>query len=256
MHPPTFVTALYYILKEHNLLPDFLMDSHRGEQLLGLIVFAWLIIIVLTVVSIIASRNLKKTPGRFQSAFEVIVEKLANLLDSLIGHGGRKYLPVLGTVFVFIFCLNLMGLIPGMMSPTANWNMTIALAVAVIIYVQAVAIRAHGILGYLKHFAGSPKGAIMWALAPLMFPIHLLGELIKPVSLSLRLFGNISGEDMIILSIVGLVKNAGLFAPFPFILLMIMFLLAVFTSFLQAFIFTALTCIYIMILTAHEEESH
>lgn len=254
-HPPTLVTALYYSLKEKGLLPDFLLkDPYRGEQLLGLIVFSWLVIIALAIISIIVSRRLKKVPGRTQSGLEVIVEKLANLLDSLIGQGGRKYLPVLGTVFIFIFCLNFLGLIPGMMSPTANWNCTIALSVTVIIFVQATGIRQHGFFGYLKHFAGSPKGAIMWALAPMMFPLHILGEAVKPISLSLRLFGNISGEDTIILSIVGLVKSAGIFAPFPFILLLMMFGLAVVTSFLQAFIFTALSCIYIMILTAHTEE--
>ena len=94
----------------------------------------------------------------------------------------------------------------------------------------------------------------MWCLVPMMFPLHLLGEALKPLSLSLRLFGNISGEDTIILSIAELVKSAGIFAPLPFLLLLGLFLLAVFTSFLQAFIFTALSSIYIMISTAHSDE--
>jgi F-type H+-transporting ATPase subunit a len=253
-HPPTIVTLLYYLLKEHGLLPNFLKDSHWGEQWLGLIIFAWLVILILGIVSFIVSRRLNKVPNRLQSALELIVEKLAELLDALIGHGGRKYLPLLGSLFLFITCLNLIGLIPGMMSPTSNWNCTIALSLTVIIYVQAVAINENGFWGYLKHLSGSPKGLIMWGLAPLMFPLHILGEMVKPLSLSLRLFGNIYGEDTIILSIVGLVKSAGIFAPAPFVLLVIMFILALFTSFLQAFIFTALSCIYIMISKAHTEE--
>lgn len=253
-HPPTIVTLLYYLLKEHGLLPNFLKDSHWGEQWLGLIIFAWLVIIILGLVSFIVSRRLNKVPNRTQSVLELTVENLANLLDSLIGPGGRKYLPLLGSLFLFIACLNLIGLIPGMKSPTSNWNCTVALALIVIIYVQAVAIKENGFLGYLKHLSGSPKGLLMWAFIPLMFPIHLLGEMLKPVSLSLRLFGNIYGEDTIILSVVGLVKSAGIFAPFPFALLLIMFALAVFTSFLQAFIFTALSSIYIMISTSHTEE--
>jgi len=253
-HPPTIVTLLYYLLKEHGLLPGFLKDPHWGEQWLGLIVFTWLVILILGIVSFIVSRRLNKIPNRLQSVLELTVEKLAELLDSLIGPGGRKYLPLLGSLFLFITCLNLMGLIPGIKSPTSNWNCTIALALIVIIYVQAVAIKENGFLGYLKHLSGSPKGLIMWGLAPLMFPLHILGEAVKPLSLSLRLFGNISGEDTIILSIVGLVKSAGLFAPLPFILLLFLFGLAVVTSFLQAFIFTALSSIYIMISTAHTEE--
>lgn len=253
-HPPNLVTPLYYFLKEQNLLPEFLKDPHNGERLLGLIVFAWLIIIILSFISIMVSRRLKPVPERLQSLLEVIVDKLAGLLDSLIGSGGRKYLPLLGTVFIFIFCLNFIGLIPGMMSPTSNWNMTIALALTVIIGVHLSGIREHGFVGYLKHLAGSPKGAVMWFLAPLLFPLHIVGEMVKPLSLSLRLFGNIYGEDTIILSVVELVKSAGGFAPFPFLLLLLMFGLAVVTSFLQAFIFTALSAIYIMILTAQTEE--
>jgi F-type H+-transporting ATPase subunit a len=252
-HPPTIVTLLYYLLKEHGLLPGFLQNPKTGELFLGLIVFAWLVIVVIGIIAFIVSRKLKKIPGRLQSALEIVVEKLAEMLDSFIGHGGRNYLPILGSVFIFIFCMNFMGLIPGMMSPTSNWNCTIALALVVIIYVQYVAIKANGIGGFLKHLAGSPKGMIMWGLAPLMFPLHIAGELVKPLSLSLRLYGNIYGEDTIILSIVNLVQSAGIFAPFPFILLLIMFVLAIFTSFLQAFIFTALSSIYIMISTAHTE---
>lgn len=246
-HPPTIVTPLYHVLEKANLLPGFLQDPHKGKLLFEIIVFSWLVALFLILLALLVYRRMKKTPGRLQSGIEIMVEGLANLLDSLIGPGGRKYLPLLGTLFIFIFCLNLMGIIPGMMSPTSSWNCTIALAMVVIIYVQGTGIKEHGFFGYLKHLAGSPKGIAMWCLAPLMLPLHILGELVKPLSLSLRLFCNIYGEDTVILSIINL--------GFPYIwLTIIMVAFAVLTSLIQAFIFTALSCIYIMILTSHTEE--
>lgn len=245
MHPPTLLGPLYRTLAEKGLMPSFLKGEH-GETYFQLIVLSWVVMGFLVLMSFLWSGRLKRVPGRMQGIMETIVDSLGNMLDSLIGHGGRNYLGLLGTTFIFIFCLNLLGLIPGFISPTANWNCTISMALVVIFMVQAYGIKANGFLGYLKHMAGSPKGLAMWVLAPLMFPIHLLGEVIKPLSLSLRLYGNISGEDTIIISLV----NMG----FPLLPLQVMmFGFAVFTSFLQAFIFTALSSIYIMLLTAHEE---
>jgi len=252
-HPPTVLTPLYRLLEGHHLIPGFWQNHPQGERLFEVFGFAFLTALFLVVSCWIISRSLKRIPGRLQSILEVSVESLAGMVESLIGPGGRKYLPLLGSLFLFIFCLNLMGLIPGFMSPTANWNCNIALALVVIVFVQAMAIRANGLGGYLKHFAGSPTSVLMWCLAPMMFPLHLLGELVKPVSLSLRLFGNIYGEDTIILSMVDISKTATIGGvPLPLPIPMMAF--AIFTSFLQAFIFTALSCIYIMIMTAHTEE--
>lgn len=254
LHPPTIVNGLYEKLLHNDLLPGFLRGEN-GEKLFQLIAFSWFIIIVLVVITYINSRHLKRIPGRLQAAMEIIVDKLGGLLESLIGHGGKKYLGLLGTTFIFIFCLNLLGLIPGMISPTSNWNCTVALSLVIIFFVQAYGIKENGFLGYLKHMSGSPKGIAMWILVPLMFPLHLLGEAVKPLSLSLRLYGNISGEDTIILAIVNIIQSPSLaWLPIPsFIGLILMMGFALFTSFLQAFIFTALSCIYIMIMTAHLE---
>jgi F-type H+-transporting ATPase subunit a len=252
-HPPTIVTGLYHKLDALNLLPEFLKGEH-GQPLFNLVVFSWLVIVVLIIVSFIVSRRLRKIPGRFQSAMEYTVESLANLLDSLIGPGGRKYLPLLGTTFIYIFCLNLLGLIPGMISPTANWNSTIALSLTIIFFVHTYAIKELGIIGYFKHLSGSPQGFVMWLLVPLMFCVHLLGELLKPLSLSLRLYGNIFGEDNIILALANLAHGSNIFGFLGIsIPVSLMMGFAIFTSFLQAFIFTALSCIYIMTLTTHEE---
>ncbi|MCK4908541.1 MAG: F0F1 ATP synthase subunit A [Planctomycetes bacterium] len=252
-HPPNVLTApLYEWCKQIPWFPDFL-KGELGQKHFETIVFSGVIMVILVTVALIAKPRLKKIPGRLQSILEVSLEMLANMLDSLIGPGGRQYLPLLGTSFIFIFCLNMLGLIPGMLSPTANLNCTAALAIVIFIMVQSYGIKANGFVGYIKHLAGSPKGVAMWVLAPLMFPLHILGEMVKPFSLSLRLYGNISGEDTIILALAKIAENSKVFGmPIIPVPLPMMFF-ALFTSFLQAFIFTALACIYIMILTAHEE---
>lgn len=251
-HSSNIVTGLHHKLAESNLLPDFLTGKH-GAEFFAVIFFSWVVIIGLTLVSFLVSRRLKKIPNRLQGVLEVSVEMLANLLDSLIGPGGRKYLPLLGTIFIYIFCMNLLGLIPGLMSPTANLNSTFALSIPTILLIQYFAMKELGLSGYFKHLGGSPQAFIMWLLFPLMFVVHLIGELVKPLSLGLRLRGNIYGEEQIIHALVNLARDFKIFGlpllPLP----MPMMAFAIFTSFLQAFIFTALSCIYIMTLISHEE---
>jgi F-type H+-transporting ATPase subunit a len=244
-HPPTIAGFLYQKLYQSNILPGFLKGKD-GETYFQIIVYSWTVIGFLIILSYLATKRLdKRTPGRLQSLMEIVVDFLGNLLDSLIGHNSKKYLGLLGTAFIFILCLNLLGLIPGMISPTANWNCTVSMAIVVIIMVQVYGIKEHGFLGYIKHHAGSPKEIATWLIAPLIFPLHLLGELIRTVSLSLRLYLNIFGEDTILISLA----NMG-FPLLPLQLIIMGF--AVFTSVLQAFIFMALSSIYIMLMTSHE----
>jgi F-type H+-transporting ATPase subunit a len=129
-------------------------------------------------------------------------------------------------------------------SPTSSLNVTFALGIIVFVYAQWIGIRGLGPVGYVDHLLGSPRDLTGWLLAPLMLPIHVLGELAKPISLSCRLFGNIFGEDNVIEQLMGL----GGWIPFQIPML----LLALFTSFLQAFIFTTLSTIYIASKVVHE----
>jgi F-type H+-transporting ATPase subunit a len=131
-----------------------------------------------------------------------------------------------------------MGLIPIFKSPTANINVTFSCALTVFIYYHSQGIRKQGIFNYLKHFAGP----VLW-LAPIMIPIEVIGHFARPVSLSFRLFGNIFGEDTIILILAGLV---------PFIVPLPMMLLAVFTSLIQTLVFIMLSSVYIAGAIAHE----
>ena len=194
------------------------------------------------------ARNLTRIPNRKQAALEFIYTFIEPRIEELIGPHYKKYVPLIMTLFLYIFVINVMGIIPGWKSPTSNINVTAALALLVVVYVQYEGIRANGIGGYLKHFMGEPA----W-LAPLNFPLHIIGEFAKLLSLTLRLFGNIFGEDVVIviLTYLAILFTKG-FIPFQFP----MYLFGIFTSFVQAMVFSILACIYIALMTTHEDHAH
>lgn len=205
------------------------------------VAMTWLIIVVIAVLSILVSRNIKPVPGPLQNIFEAMVGALLGMLESMIGHKGRKYLPLIGGLAFFILFSNLLGIVPGMKSPTANPNTTIALAVTVFILYHIFGMIEQGVWTYCKHFAGP-----VWWLAPLMVPVEVIGHFARPLSLSIRLFGNIFGEDMVIAIIFFLIP---ILVPLP------MFFLGIFTSVVQTFVFIMLSTLYIAgaVESGHEE---
>ena len=203
--------------------PDKLFPPH--------IVMSILVMVFLITFFGLASRKLKIFPSSLQSILEVLIEAFESLLVDIIGEEGKRYLPLIGTLGLFIFFSNILGLIPGFMSPTSNLNVPVGCAVVAFLYYHWQGIKTKGILGYLKQFGGP----IPW-LAPFIFPIEIISHFSRPLSLSLRLFGNIFGEELLILIIVSL---------FPFILPLPFMVLAIFTGLVQAFVFIVLTCIYI-----------
>jgi F-type H+-transporting ATPase subunit a len=222
------------------------------------VIFSTLVWILLSILAIIAYKKRSLYPGKLQNAVEWVIEGLYNLVIGILGENGKRYLPFLGTLFVYIFTMNLFGLFPGMFSSTSKLNTTLALAICVFLYVQFEGIRVQGFPGYIFHLMGSPKSVVEWCLVPLNLPIHIIGELAKPLSLSLRLFGNISGEDMLLAIFVTLGISSlsflhppawmpGLPLHFPFIFL------ALLTSFVQALVFTLLSTIYFSLMTVHDE---
>jgi len=190
----------------------------------------------------LASRRLKMVPGRLQTVLELIIEFFEGQLTDIIGPAGKKYLPMVGTVGLFILFSNLLGLIPGLMSPTSKLNVTIGCALTVFLYYHYQGMKAQGVLKYLKHFMGPIP-----AMAPLMVPIELISHFSRPVSLSIRLFSNIFAEDVLIVVIAGIIP---IFLPLPFMAL------SIFPAFLQSFVFVLLTCIYLSSAVEHEEEHH
>jgi F-type H+-transporting ATPase subunit a len=184
-----------------------------------------------------------------------MVEGLYNFIAGIIGEqNAPRFVPFLGTLGLYIWCMNLFGLIPFMDSPTSSLNVTFALGLIVFLYAQWIGIRGLGPIGYVHHLLGSPRDFTGWALAPLMLPIHILGELAKPISLSCRLFGNIFGEDMLLVAFASLGISMVPFKAVPFGIPMhaLFFPLALLGSALQAMVFTVLSSIYILLMLPHE----
>ncbi|MDX2475567.1 MAG: F0F1 ATP synthase subunit A, partial [Candidatus Krumholzibacteria bacterium] len=166
--------------------------------------YSLFVALLLAIFFIVLSRQLSaRTPGRRQMAAEMIFGGLYSLFQSILGPSARRYTPFLGTLFIFILCNNLAGMFPLGHAATSSFSTTtFALGLLTFLYVQGIALKENGLLGYLHHMAGSPKTGMDWGFALLLFPLHLLGELIKPLSLALRLFGNIFGEDTLVATMV------------------------------------------------------
>jgi len=188
----------------------------------------------------LSSRKLRLVPSKLQSILELIIEAFESLLVEIIGEDGKKYLPVIATIGLFILSCNLLGLVPGFMSPTSKLNVTAGCALVVFVYYHWQGIKSKGLFKYLKHFTGPIP-----AIAPLLLPIEIIGHFSRPVSLSIRLFGNIFAEELLILVIASIIP---FFLPLPFMAI------AIFTSVIQAFVFVLLASIYIGGAVAHEEE--
>ena len=241
--PYTIFTAIWKSVRDTDLGRWYHFDEEKNE--LGrfwfdAIGFSLIGAALLILGAVLATKNYSKVPRGIQNVFEWAVGLLRGMVHGFIpGAQGDKYLPYLGSVFLFIFTMNMLGVIPGFRSPTMTLSTTAALGITTFIMVQQYAIRANGMVNYVKHFMGD----VLW-LAPLMLVVEIIGELAKPLSLSLRLFGNIFGEDNVIEQLMTLGGWIPAQAP--------MLLLALFTSFLQAFIFTTLSTIYIASKVVHE----
>ena len=186
-------------------------------------------------------------PGKLQIILEDIVAFLVGVLEDNMGPKGRKFLPLLGSIFVFILLGNLMGQIPGLGSPTSNINVPFALAITLWLYYHWQGILANGPVNYIKHFAVMPGVPI--ALAPMIFVIEIISHLSRVMSLSLRLFGNIFGEELVIAILAYLSPTFFPFFPLP------MMFLGLITGGLQAFIFVLLSIIYLQGAT-HVDHEH
>ena len=199
------------------------------------------LIVALTLIVLLglASRRLALVPRGRQNVVEMIVQLFEGLAVDTIGPQGRKFLPVIGTVGLFVFGCNMIGLVPGFMSPTSKLNVTLGCALVVFFYYHAQGVKAQG-LKYFKHFMGPIP-----ALAPLMIPIEVISHFSRPVSLSMRLFGNIFAEELLIVIMASII---------PFLLPLPFMAVAIFTSVIQSFVFVLLSCIYIAGAVAHEEE--
>jgi F-type H+-transporting ATPase subunit a len=231
------------------------------------VTYTWVVMILLAAVAFVASRNVALVPRGMQNFLEVVLEQFLQLIDDVIGPAGRPYLPLIATLGLFILVANLLGLVPGMNGPTTNLNTTAACALVVFFAYHWIGIRTQGPLTYLKHFMGP-----VWWLAWLMFPIEIISHLARPLSLTLRLFGNMFGGHILLAIIFFLMGLDGLLgwalggsligavvgglggAVMVVFTVGFLYPLKILVSFLQAFVFVMLTMLYIS--GAIEEGEH
>ncbi|NSW55534.1 MAG: F0F1 ATP synthase subunit A [Armatimonadetes bacterium] len=239
-HPGTWINAIVH------LEPESLRHILDANSITALMVLLCVVIFVR-----VGTRNLRLRPTSGGQIFwEWAYESFVGFCEDVIGPGGAKYAPFLGTLFIYITALNLLGVVPGFLSPTASLNMTFALSLTTIVYVQYCGFKSQGIR-YLMHFVGEPK-----ALFLLNIPIHVIGELARPLSLAVRLFGNIFGEDVIIaqLLLMAAAIYAKIYIPIPLHFPMVLF--HIFVSFVQALVFMMLSAAYIAGATAGHGDDH
>jgi F-type H+-transporting ATPase subunit a len=234
MHWPGWLAGLAHgvakaLLGEH--------ASHEDLEAVEAALYAWVFALPLvTVLCAAGTSNMTRVPGRLQNLLEVAVDLLTRFVKGLVGaEHGQKFVVFVGSLFIYILTCNLIGVLPGMAAATSTINTTVALALCTFTVTQLTGLYYLG-FGYVKHFLGEP----LW-LAPLMFIIHVFGELARPVSLTLRLMGNIGGEEKAVAIFVALGLATGLFLP----LQVPLSALAIFTSFVQALVFCLLSCVYI-----------
>ena len=228
---------------EHSILYE--PFNKLAKPLLGFevpdhVIMALLVLVISCIVFPLMARRISRdNPSTFQQFLELIVGGLKGMLNDIVGHGGDRHLYIIGGFASFIFVSNIFGLFFFLQPPTANVNTTFAMSITAFLYYNWQGIKAQGIVHYLAHFAGP-----VWWLAPLMFPIELIGHFARILSLAMRLFGNIFGEHAAAGVFFGMLP---LFLPWP------MMGLGIFGAFLQTFVFIMLNMVYISGAVAVEE---
>ncbi|HYU18544.1 MAG TPA: F0F1 ATP synthase subunit A [Chloroflexota bacterium] len=224
----------------HGPTPTAEIFFHFGPIPVSETIFsAWIVMAVLLLFSLAATRNMKLVPTGVQNVAELIIELWLGIIQQVAGPKGRRFLPVVCTAFLFILFSNWIGTLPmfgnvrGFRSANSDLNVTASMAIIVFILFQAYGIKSAGILGYLKEF-----------LIP--NPLHILTELSRPLSLAFRLFGNIFAGEVLLHTILGI-------APYALFLFLG---LELFVGIVQALIFSMLTLVFLAIATAHERAAH
>ena len=222
-------------------LPEPFLISHAlhldkiqiaGQEVaFGHVFYSWIAIAILVMLSLmVRSRLTTGTPGTMQNIFEAIIDNVEKFVVTNMGEAGRSFVPLLAGMFLYIFCMNFLGLVPGFDAPTANLNSTVCMALFVFVLYNIVGIckwKAH----YVHQFTGPSK-----ALIPLMFPLEIVSHIARPLSLSLRLFGNIRGEEIVMILFFVMAPLLGTIPIYALFLL---------GKTMQAFVFFMLTMFYL-----------
>jgi F-type H+-transporting ATPase subunit a len=183
--------------------------------------------------------------GKFslKNVFQVLVEKLLNIMEDIVGkEDAPKYFPLIGGIFIYVFLNNLLGVIPGFLPATEVISTNWAIGITVFLYYNYVGIKKNGLVNYFKHFMGP-----VWWLAWLMLPIELISHAVRPISLGIRLYGNMVGDHTVISIFL---------EQTPYVVPVIFLVVGIFVSFIQAFVFSLLSTVYIGLASAHDDEEH
>lgn len=227
---------------EHEaLLMDLIVNP---EVVPHFVSYAFLASIILLAVALVIRGSVKLVPRGTQNVVEAVAGSMLELAEENIGHGwGKRLFPLIATIFIYILLCNFMGLIPGFTSPTSDINMTASMAVPVFFATHYFGLRIHG-LGYIKHFLGPIRSIVALPLMLLMFVIEGIGHLVRPITLSVRLFGNMMAKH-ILLGVLAILA--------PWIIPTLILALGTLVSVIQAFVFALLATLY---LAGAVEEAH
>jgi F-type H+-transporting ATPase subunit a len=220
-HPHLFLVLLFDLFGEK--------ASHFAHHYPHLL-YTWLAMGTLIVLFGLGAKGVSMLPGKGQNFLELMIGGMEDFVVDVAGEEGRRFFPILATVFLYILICNLFGLIPGFYPPTATVNTTASVALVVVPMTHIIGVMYHG-PGYVKHFMGP-----VWWMAPIIFPIELIGHAARILSLSIRLFGNIAGHELVVLILFFLA--GAYFAPTPIMVL------GIFVSVVQAFVFFLLSIMY------------
>jgi len=194
------------------------------------VIYSWVVMALLIGLGFLGAKGVSMVPTKLQNLFEIVVAGIEEFMVEITGEEGRWLLPLVATIFIYIFICNLIGLIPGFFPPTASLNTTLSCALVVVIFTHVIGIKYHGV-AYIKHFMGP-----VWWMVPIIFPIEIIGHLARILSLSFRLFGNMMGHELV-LGILFFLAGAFL-APLPIMTL------GIFVALVQAFVFFLLSIMY------------
>ncbi|MFO7838237.1 MAG: F0F1 ATP synthase subunit A [Desulfosalsimonadaceae bacterium] len=194
------------------------------------VIYAWVTMAILIILGAVGTKSLSLVPNKLQNVLELAVSGLEEFMVDISGDEGRWFFPLIGTIFLYIFVSNIMGLIPGFYPATANLNTTLSCALVVFVFTHVIGIKCHGVK-YIKHFTGP-----IWWMIPIIMPIEIIGHVARVLSLSFRLFGNMMGHELV-LAILFFLAGA-FFAPLPIMVLGIL------VALIQAFIFYMLSIMY------------
>jgi F-type H+-transporting ATPase subunit a len=234
--------------------PLFALSSEAGKHGAHTIPAAWTVFFLLTAVSLMVRRNLvaaRAQGGTLQyvpdvglgarNVMELLISALLNLMETVFGDrkNAIRYFPLIGTLFLYILVSNLMGVVPGVLPPTSDMSTNLAMSLVVFMVFNIAGIKANG-LGYFKHLMGP-----LLAIAPMILFLEVVGLIVRPASLSLRLLGNMTGDHLVL----------GIFSDLvPFVIPAIFLFLGIFVSFIQALVFSLLSVVYVALAVAHHDD--